>query len=113
MTLIQFFIIVFSLFAIVKTLKQFRTGKLTLAVLFLWMIFWVIVGVVVLLPQTTNTLARVVGVGRGVDAIMYVSIIALFYAVFKLLVRIEDTQREITKLVRTLALQKEEKEHQK
>ena len=41
---------------------------------------------------------------------MYVSIIALFYAVFRLLVRIEDVEREITKLVRTLAIQEKEAE---
>lgn len=109
MTLIQILIVAFALFAIARTFRQFRKGKLTLVFLFLWMTFWVIVGVVVVLPQTTDTLARFVGVGRGVDAIMYVSIIALFYAVFRLLVRIEEVEREITKLVRTLAIEETEK----
>lgn len=108
MTIIQFLLVVFALFAITKTFRQFKNGKLTLAFLFLWILFWAIVGVVVVLPQTTDTLARFVGVGRGVDAIMYVSIIALFYAVFRLLVRIEEVEREITKLVRTLAIQEKE-----
>jgi len=104
MSLIQFFLIVFAVFAITRTFIQFKKGKLTLAMLFLWILFWVIVGVVVLLPNTTNTLARFVGVGRGVDVIMYVAIIALFYLVFRLFVMIEDTEREITRLVRTLAV---------
>lgn len=108
MTIIQIFLVVFAIFAITKTFKQFKKGKLTLAFLFLWMAFWVIVGVVVVLPQTTDTLARFVGVGRGVDAIMYISIIALFYFVFRLLVRIEEVEREITKLVRTLAIHEKE-----
>jgi len=82
MTIIQFLLVVFALFAITKTFRQFKNGKLTLAFLFLWILFWAIVGVVVVLPQTTDTLARFVGVGRGVDAIMYVSIIALFYGKF-------------------------------
>ncbi len=108
MSIIQFLIVAFALFAIARTLRQFRRGKLTLAFLFAWIAFWVIVGVVVVLPQTTDTLARFVGVGRGVDAIMYVSILALFYAVFRLLVRIEEVEREITKLVRTLAIHEKE-----
>lgn len=110
MSVIQFLIVAFSVFAIARTFRQFRKGKLTLAFLFLWIFFWVIVGVVVVLPQTTDTLARFVGVGRGVDAIMYVSIIALFYMVFRLLVRIEEVEREITKLVRTLAIEESEKD---
>ena len=110
MSIIQFLIVAFALFAIARTFRQFKKGKLTLAFLFLWIVFWLIVGVVVVLPQTTDTLARLVGVGRGVDAIMYVSIIALFYAVFRLLVRIEDVEREITKLVRKLAMEEVDKE---
>jgi hypothetical protein len=110
MSLIQFFIVVFALFAIARTWRQFRKGKLTLMVFFVWVLFWLIVGVVVVLPQTTDTLARFVGVGRGVDAIMYVSIIALFYAVFRLLVRIEEVEREITKLVRVLGVEKAQKD---
>ena len=108
MSIIQFLLVVFALFAITKTFRQFKNGKLTLAFLFLWIAFWMIVGVVVVLPQTTDTLARFVGVGRGVDAIMYISIIALFYFVFRLLVRIEEVEREITKLVRTLAIHEKE-----
>lgn len=108
MTIIQLLLVVFALFAIAKTFRQFKHGKLTLAFLFLWIVFWLIVGVVVVLPKTTDTLARFVGVGRGVDAIMYISIIALFYFVFRLLVRIEEVEREITKLVRTLAIYEKE-----
>jgi len=104
MSIIQLFIVAFSLFAIARTLRQFRRGKLTIAFLLLWILFWVAVGGVVLIPQTTNTLAHIVGVGRGVDAIMYVSIIALFYGLFRMLVRIEEVEREITKLVRRLAI---------
>lgn len=110
MTIIQMLLVIFALFAITKTFRQFKQGKLTLAFLFLWIVFWVIVGVVVVLPQTTDALARFVGVGRGVDAIMYISIIALFYFVFRLLVRIEEVEREITKLVRTLAIEKKQTE---
>ena len=109
MTLIQILIVVFSLFAMMRTFRQFKKGKLTLAFLFAWLLFWLAVGTVVLLPKTTDILARFVGVGRGVDAIMYVSILGLFYAVFRLIVRIEEVEREITKLVRRLAVDSLEK----
>ena len=65
-----------------------------------------IVSVVVLLPNTANILANFVGVGRGVDVIIYVAIIALFYLVFRLFVMIEDVEREITNLVRILSVNK-------
>ena len=104
MSIIQILIVIFSLFAITRTFRQFKKGKLTLAFLFGWMFFWVVVGVIVVLPQTTNTLARIIGVGRGVDAIIYLSIITLFYLVFRIYVKIEEGQREMTRLIRKLAV---------
>lgn len=112
MTLIQILLVVFAIFAIVRTFIQFRKGKLSLAVLFLWIFFWVIVGVVVLLPNTTNTLANFVGVGRGVDVIIYLAVISLFYLVFRLFVLIEDVEREITHLVRKLSIDELNKKQQ-
>lgn len=105
MSIIQGLIILFALFAISRTYKQFMSGKLTLAWLFVWVVFWVGTGTVAALPQTTDIVARFVGVGRGADFIVYIAIIGLFYLVFRLFVKIEDLEREITHLVRKLAIE--------
>ncbi len=105
MSLIQLLIPLFALFAISRTVRQFRKGALTIAWLIVWIVFWILVSAVAFSPNTTNIFARFVGVGRGVDFIIYVSIIALFYLVFRLFVKIEDVEREITRLVRKLAIE--------
>lgn len=104
MNIIQIFIIAFAVFAVSRATWQFRKGTLTIAWLMLWVLFWIVAGVVAVLPQTTDVLARVVGVGRGADAVIYLSLIALFYIVFRVYVKIEDVEREITRLVRKLAV---------
>ncbi len=104
MSIIQILIILFVLFAISRTIRQFHAGALTLLFLMGWVFFWMVVGGVTLMPQTTDMLATILGVGRGVDVIIYLSIIALFYLGFRLFVKIEDLEREITHLVRTLAV---------
>jgi len=104
MTVIQILIVVFALFAISRTIWQFKKGALTIAWLLFWILFWLAAGTVALLPQTTDTVARLVGVGRGADAVIYLSLIALFYLVFRTYVKIEKTEHEITKLVRKLSL---------
>jgi hypothetical protein len=43
------------------------------------------------------------GVGRGIDVLVYLSIILLFYSNFKQTERIEKLEKEITKLVREIA----------
>jgi len=72
--------------------------------LFFWILFWLTAGVVALLPQTADTVARLVGVGRGADVVTYASLIAIFYLIFRLYVKIEQVEGEITRLVRKLAM---------
>jgi len=43
------------------------------------------------------------GIGRGVDLAIYVSVICLFYLVYKLFIKIQSLERQITLLVRKLA----------
>jgi small membrane protein len=101
---IQILIIAFALWAITKTIMQFKKGALTIAWLFFWFFFWGVAGVVAALPQTTDVIANLVGVGRGADLVIYISLVALFYLVFRVYVKIEKTEREITRLVRKLAI---------
>lgn len=104
MLLIQILIVAFAVFALLRTLHQFRQGRLDRRWLAFWLAFWLLVVVVVMLPQTTEIAARLTGVGRGVDLVIYLSIILLFYLVFRLFVKIEEGERQLTRLVRQLAL---------
>lgn len=63
-----------------------------------------VAGTVAALPQTADTLARIVGVGRGADVVIYFSLIVIFYLIFRLYVKIEQGEGEITRLVRKLSM---------
>lgn len=104
MTIIQIFIIFFAVFAILRAVRQFHRGALTRTWLLFWILFWASALVVAALPQTTDVIAAFVGVGRGADVVIYVSLLALFYLVFRLYVKIEQVEGEITRLVRKLSL---------
>lgn len=104
MSMIQVLIIVFVLFALTRTILQFKRGVVTRRWLLFWLLFWVIAGVVAALPQTADVVARFVGVGRGADVVIYASLIVLFYLIFRLYVKIEQVEGEITRLVRKLSL---------
>ena len=55
-------------------------------------------------PGTVDRIAHVVGVARGADALVYGSIVFLFYFVLLLLEKIEAQREELTRLVRELSL---------
>ena len=110
MSIIQILIIVFALFAITRTIRQFKRGALTRTWLLFWILFWFGTGLVAVLPQTTDVIARFVGVGRGADVVIYVSLTALFYFIFRLYIKIEQVESEVTHLVRKLSLDEFKKE---
>lgn len=101
---IQILISLFALFALARTFRQFRQKRISVAWALAWVIFWGVVVLVVFLPQTTQVLADILGVGRGVDVVIYLGLLALFYLQFKLFVKIESVEQEISQLVRKIAL---------
>ncbi len=104
MTVIQILLAVFAAFGFLAAVSRFRRGGIGLKQLTLWTLLWGAVIVVVLRPETTSDIARRLGVGRGADVVVYLSIAALFYLQFRLFARVEDQERQITKLARELAL---------
>ena len=104
MTFIQLVLVVTAGAAILFVVKNFKKGRLKFWQFVAWFLVWLALGLAAALPKTTELLARVVGVGRGVDVAVYLAIVGLIYAVFAVVLRQEKTEREITKIVRELAL---------
>jgi len=111
MTVIQIILVAFSAFALFGVVSRFRRGDLTLTRLCLWIVFWAAVIFVTLRPDTTSRLATRLGVGRGADVAVYLALVAAFYLLFRLYVKIEEVERQITKLTRETALKDLDREH--
>ncbi len=105
MHLIQFLIGSFALYALVRTFNRFRRRTIALGELLLWSCFWIAVGAGVMMPNLTQWFAKYLGVGRGADAVFYVSIVGLSYAFFRLYLRSRHLEQQLTLLVRKLALE--------
>lgn len=104
LTPIQILFSVFILFAISRVILRFREKIIAPGVALFWAIVWSAALIGVVLPATTTKIASFFGVGRGVDVIVYISLSLLFYLVFRIYVMIEDLRREITYIVRHVAL---------
>lgn len=107
MQLIQIILILFFVGAIYKVFERKKTGDLSVRSSVLWIIFWIISGVVVLVPDSTFYLAKIFGVGRGADMVVYFSLAGLFFIVFRLMIKIEKLNREITSIVRDKAIKEQ------
>ena len=101
---IQIILIGFAAFALLRALQRFRKGGLSVLQFLVWSLVWSALGVAALVPDVTAKIAAVFGVGRGVDLAIYVSLALLFYVSFRQLAKIEDLERQITRMVRAHAL---------
>ncbi|MFA5188469.1 MAG: DUF2304 family protein [Patescibacteria group bacterium] len=108
--IIQIFLILFIIYVVIKVALRYRDKIISLQEFVLWTIFWFLVGFVVILPDTTSMVANIVGVGRGVDLVTYISILILFYLVFRILVRMDKIDKDVTKIVRKIALGSKDEE---
>ena len=104
MEIFQYLIIIFALFAMSRVVLRFKDNKFTIAEFIFWDLIWLAVVIVGFFPQITSIVADFVGIGRGIDVFVYAGIILLFYLVYRIYVKLETIEQEITKVVREVAL---------
>lgn len=104
LTAAQIFLFTLAVLALIVVVRRYRQKKIGLLPFLLWLPLWGGVAVVILFPEITVTVAGVLGIGRGADLVIYLSIVLIFYLIFRVGVRMERMDREITQIVRSLAL---------
>jgi hypothetical protein len=110
---IQFIIIIFALFAVIRAGAKLKQKSINTREFFIWLFFWILVIIGVLLPKNLDKIAQKVGVERGADLAIYISIVIIFYLLFKIFVAIEKTEKEITQIVRHIALNNKQNSNEK
>lgn len=102
----QSLIVLFALATLYNVVKLKQKGTIGIRGAIFWTLFWLGVSVVVMWPQGVQIIARTFGVGRGTDFVLYISVITLFFLIFRLHIKIENIARSITKIARREALEK-------
>ena len=103
--IIQFLLSLILLAAVAMTVRRVKQDAMRWREAFAWILLWVGIGVVIWRPDTTTVVARLVGIGRGADLVLYAAVIGLLIMVFQLHVAHERLERQLTELVRKKALE--------
>ena len=92
-------IIIFRLFL------QVRKEKIGKAEFYLWLFFWLTAGLAIVFIRRIDAFVASLGFSAsGIDVLLYAAAAVLFYLIFRLRLRVERTERNITRLVREMAL---------
>ncbi len=101
---IQILFTFFLLFVVSRVFLRAKEGSLKPSALLFWLAIWLLAGFSILQPEFTTYLAGLIGIGRGADVIIYVSIALTFYLIFRTNVMIENLRHEINKLTTEITL---------
>ncbi len=102
--LIKALLLLFIIFVVGRVISRWRGQDVRTSELILWLVFWIATAGVVIWPQVTDPVARYVGIGRGADLLVYVSVLVLFFLAFRLLAAVHRIERDITTITRAVAL---------
>lgn len=109
MSAIQIVILLIVLAIWWRLYLRFKNSDLNVREFIEWFILWLAVAVVTILPDTASYFANLLGVGRGVDLVVYLALLLIFYLLFKIFLRLERGEQQLTKVVRELALREKQK----
>ena len=104
MTAFQYIVVALSLLACWATLRSAMRGGIRKRIAGFWLSVWMTVGTTIIWPQATALVARWLGIGRGADLVLYVSVLTMLVGFFYVYTRFRRLDRTITLLVRRLAV---------
>ncbi|MFC1648305.1 DUF2304 domain-containing protein [Nanoarchaeota archaeon] len=105
--------ILFAIFSLSRVFLRYREDKVSLKEFLFWIIIWGLVILIAFDPTLTVWLSSLLGIGRPIDLAVYISVIVLFYLIFRVYVKLESIKADITTIVRSLSIDKPKKKSKK
>jgi small membrane protein len=102
----QLLLLAFVLAALAKVLHSYKQRRMAPLDFLFWGLVWIGTASIIIFPNATSPLAHLLGIGRGADLIMYLSLLISCYLIFRLYVALARLEQAITALVRALALER-------
>lgn len=73
---------------------------------FVWALVFLTAGTAILWPRLTVVIAKVMGIGRGADLLLYCAVVTMMIGFLMTYSRLQRLRRELTLLVRQLAIER-------
>lgn len=106
----QIFFGAIVLLIVLWNIYSFKKEQIKFRRFIVFILFWLSVLLAIIFPEETNKIAKFFNITRGADFFIYISIIVIFYTLFKVYEKLEQIERNITKIVREIALIKKDRE---
>ena len=109
MEIIQIMILLFSLFALSRVYLNIKKRNLDKLESIFWTLFWISAIIASLLPGLVVNIANLLGVDRGVDLVIYGTLVILAYLIFRIYAYQAKLERDMSKVIRTIAIKNDKR----
>ena len=104
MDILLIIVVLFALFAWSRAFLRFREHAIRLNEFIFWTVIWGAIVVLTAFRTQLGFIADVVKLRRPVDVLIYFSIVLLFYMTFRLYVKLDSLEQNMTTLARETAM---------
>jgi len=109
MNIIEIIIVLFALFAFSRAVLRLKDKAISIREFIFWTIVWISLITLTLLRKQLGFIGELSGLGDPFKIIVMISIVLLFYLMFRLYVKLDRTEQQITKCVREISIKKVKK----
>ncbi len=103
----QLLAIIIILFFVFRLVIQKKKNLISKNEFFLWLSFWALsAGAIIFIKQIDRLVASLGFSGSGINFLIYLAVLALFYLVFRLRLDLAKMDRNLTEIVRQMTLKK-------
>ena len=101
----QIIAIVIVLFFVIRLIGQKRKNSISRTEFYLWLFFWIFSGLGIVFLKSIDSLVAYLGFSStGIDVLLYLAIAVLFYLLFRIRIKMEKIEKDITTLVRKISI---------
>lgn len=84
---------------------QLYHGKISKNQFLFWLGFWFVAGLLIVFIRQVDALSARLGFSStGIEILLYCAVVVIFYFIFRLRLKLEKIERDITTLSRSIAL---------
>ncbi len=103
----QIIALIIIVFFLSRLCWQKRKNHIGMNEFLFWLAFWILSAALIIFLKFIDKLVANLGfTGSGIEILLYSSVAVLFYFIFRLRLKLEKIEKDITKIVQNIALKK-------
>ncbi|MFH1233557.1 MAG: DUF2304 family protein [Patescibacteria group bacterium] len=99
--------LIIIVFFLARLFWQKQKKQISVAEFIFWLFFWLASAIAIISLKWIDKIVASLGfTASGINILLYISVAVLFYLIFRLRLKLNKIQQDITKIIRHIALKK-------